>query len=249
MPDKPSWETFFDAHAPLYMENVFTKSTLREADFLVSELALPPGAAILDVGCGTGRHSVELARRGYRMTGLDLSQGMLDQAAQAAEAAGVKVEWVRADASRFSLPAKFDAAIGLCEGAVGLLGQGDDPIEQPLGILRGISRCLKPGAKAVLNALSAARLLRLYQDKDVAEGRFDPLTLVEKSEMAPREGFPPVPTRERAFTATELVLLLRLAGLSVLNVWGGTAGSWGKRTLLLDEYELMVVARKTGEPI
>ncbi|UEC43101.1 MAG: hypothetical protein METHAR1v1_1080006 [Methanothrix sp.] len=53
---------FFDAHAPIYYDNVFTKNTLQEVDFLIEELALPPAGSILDVGCGTGRHSIELAQ-------------------------------------------------------------------------------------------------------------------------------------------------------------------------------------------
>ena len=50
---------------------------------------------------------------------------------------------------------RYDAAICVCEGAFGLLAQRDDPIEQPLAILRNISRSLKPQAKAVLTVLNA----------------------------------------------------------------------------------------------
>jgi SAM-dependent methyltransferase len=245
MVEKSTWEEFFDAHAPDYNDNVFTKNTLAEVDFLLEELALEPGASILDVGCGTGRHAVELAKRGFAVTGLDLSSGMLAQARAGAEAAGVEVEWVQSDATRFSFPGTFDAAICLCEGAFGLLGREDDPIDQPLSILSNISRSLKPQAKAILTVLNGARLLRKYTDKDVAEARFDPLILVESSEMPPREGLPPVATRERGFVATELRLLCRLAGLSVLYLWGGTAGNWGRRPLELDEFEIMVVVEKT----
>ncbi|HUW81651.1 MAG TPA: methyltransferase domain-containing protein [Phycisphaerae bacterium] len=248
MTEKSTWEAFFDAHAPVYEDNVFTKNTLAEVDFLLEELSLQPGGSVLDVGCGTGRHSIELARRGYAVTGLDLSSGMLAQAADAARAAGVDVNWIRSDATRFSLREKYDAAICLCEGAFGLLGQSDDPIDQPLHILSNISRSLKPQAKAVLTVLNGAAMLRRYTNKDVAEGRFDPLAMVESSEHPPREGLPPVAVRERAFLSTELVLLFRLAGMSVLNMWGGTAGNWGRRLLDLDEIEIMIVARKTGEP-
>jgi len=249
MTEKKTWEAFFDAHAPVYEENVFTKNTVREVDFLLEELSLQPGDSILDVGCGTGRHSIELAKRGYDVTGLDLSSEMLARAADAASAAGVNVDWIHADATQFILPRKYNCAICLCEGSFGLLGQGDDPIDQPLSILCNISRSLKPQAKAVLTVLNAAAMLRKHTNEDIAKGRFDPLTLVESSECPPREGLPAIAVRERAFVPTELLLLFRLAGMSVINMWGGTAGNWGRRSLDLDEIEIMVVARKIAEPL
>ncbi len=248
MAEKKIWETFFDAHAPIYDENVFTKSTLKEVDFLTEELALKPGAAILDVGCGTGRHAVELAKRGYKVTGIDLSAAMLEEARKKAKVAGVKASFIRADATDFTLPAKFDAAICLCEGSFGLLGHWDDPINQPLAILSNISKSLKKKAKAILTVLNATFMIRRFTNQDVAEGRFNPLTMEESSELPPREGMPPIKMRERAFVPTELILLCRLAGLDVLNIWGGTAGNWGRRNIDLDEIELMLVAQKVAEP-
>ena len=112
---------FFDAHAPIYMTNNFTRGTLWEVDFLVEELALRPGARILDVGCGTGRHLIELARRGYRVTNVDLSGGMLRQAMASAASLDQRPDWVRANATRFSLRPVHDAAICICEGSLGLL--------------------------------------------------------------------------------------------------------------------------------
>ena len=249
MHEKGTWEEFFDAHAPIYDQNEFTKDTYREVDFLLDELRLRPGASILDVGCGTGRHSIELAKRGYVMTGIDLSAQMLGKAAETANAAGVDVEWVHSDATQFSLPRRFDGAICLCEGAFGLLGSGDDAITQPLVILRNICRSLKPEAKAVFTVLNGFAMIRRNQTKEVEEGRFNPLTLVEVSDHAPREGLPEIRVRERAFVPTELSLLFRLAGMRVLNMWGGTAGNWGRRTIDLDEIEIMIVAHKSGEPI
>jgi SAM-dependent methyltransferase len=243
-----NWEQFFDAHAPVYMDNVFVKNTIREVDFLVEELALQPGGSILDVGCGTGRHSIELAKRGYTVTGLDLSAGMLAQAEQGARVAGVKVNWVRSDATHFSLAGKYDAVICLCEGSFGLLGQANDPIDHPLAILRNISRSLKPQARALLTVLNGAAMIRRHTNDDVRKGRFDPLQMVESSAISPREGLPAVPLRERAFVPTELALMCRLAGLCVINMWGGTAGNWGRRDLDLDEIEIMVLAKKIAEP-
>ena len=248
MKEKSMWEAFFDAHAPVYEDNCFTKNTVREVDFLLEELALQPGDSVLDVGCGTGRHSIELAKRGYAVTGLDLSSEMLAKAKEASKAAGVSVEWIRANAAQFSLTKQYDAAICLCEGAFGLLGKEDDPIDQPLSILRNIAQSIKPQAKVIFTVLNAIAMFRRYDNKDVAAGIFDPSTQVESLEHPPREGLPAIAVRQHAFVATELTLLFRLAGMSVLNIWGGTAGNWGRRTIDLDEIEIMIVARKTSDP-
>lgn len=244
MIDKTEWADFFDGHAPVYNDNCFTKNTVAEVDFLVQELGLAPGAAILDVGCGTGRHSIELARRGYAVTGIDLSEGMLEQAKKSAREAGVTVTLRQANAAQFSLDARFDAVICLCEGAFGLLGRQDDAIAQPLAILRNVAAVMKPTAKCVFTVLSAFRTIRAHSQDDVAQKRFDPMTLAELSECAPPGAAQAVPLRERAFVPTELSLLFALAGLKVLHMGGGTAGNWGKRPIDLDEYEIMIIAHK-----
>ncbi|NLO73604.1 MAG: methyltransferase domain-containing protein [candidate division WS1 bacterium] len=107
------WEAFFDAYAAVYDENEFTHNTVREVDFLLEALELQPGATVLDVGCGTGRHAIELSARGYVVTGLDLSAGMLARARAKAREAGVQVEWIQGDAAQFSLPAPVEAVICL----------------------------------------------------------------------------------------------------------------------------------------
>jgi cyclopropane fatty-acyl-phospholipid synthase-like methyltransferase len=238
------WEVFFDHHAPKYEAEVFTKNTAAEIDFLIAELGLPPGSAILDVGCGTGRHSVGLARRGYRITGVDLSSGMLAQAQKAADDAGVGLTLVHADATKMTFDTKFDAAICLCEGAFGLIGQNEDPLQHDLEILKRIHAALKPGAKLILGALSGTEKIRRCKQDDVRSGRFDPLTLVElfTMEYDTPEGKKSVTLRERGFIASELALMLRISGFEVLNIWGGTAGNWRHGPLDLDEMELMVVA-------
>ncbi len=246
MEDRSDWIRFFRAHAPVYEQNAFTQNTVAEVDFLVEELGLSLGTSVLDVGCGTGRHSIELARRGYSMTGLDLSPEMLARAKANAEAAGVLVRWVQADATAFDLLERFDAAICLCEGAFGLLGSGEDPVEHPLAIARNVSRCLKPGAKAVFTMLNGSRFFRMHQNADVASGSFDPVALAQSSEVEV-EGGGTVTVRERAFVPTEIGLIFRLAGLRVLDVWGGTAGNWGRRPIDLDEIEFMVVAEKAPD--
>ncbi|UCG60522.1 MAG: methyltransferase domain-containing protein [Candidatus Zixiibacteriota bacterium] len=248
MPDKNEWKKFFDEHAPKYMENVFTSNTAAEVDFIIRELALSGGERILDVGCGTGRHAVGLARRGYKVTGLDLSAGMLAEARKAAEKVGVEIELVETDASDFELNRLFDAAICLCEGAFGLLGSADDPAEHDLAILRNIYRSLKPGGRFLLTALNGFKLVRQYGDKDVASGRLDPVYLSERYDVEydTLDGKKSLRVTERGFAPSELLLMLRMTGFTVDHIGGGTAGNWGKRPIELDEYELMVIAHKAA---
>lgn len=249
MRKRNEWEEFFDGHAPAYMENVFTKNTLAEVDFIIEELKLPQGSRILDVGCGTGRHSVELAKRGYSVTGVDLSSVMLAQAKEAAGKAGAEVEWIHADATQFKPDRLYDAAICLCEGAFGLLGKNDDPLEQGLSILRNINRALKPRSKLMMTVLNGLALIRKYKQEDVEKGVFDPVTLAEvyPMEYDTPDGKKSLMVRERGFTPTELRLMLGQTGFEVKHIWGGTAGKWGRRKIDLDEIEIMVIATKRAD--
>jgi len=240
------WEQYFNGHAPCYMKNVFTANTSEEVEFIVEELRPAEGSSVLDVGCGTGRHAIELARRGFRVTGIDISEGMLEQARIAAAEAGVELELVRADASRELPKGHFDVALCLCEGAFGLLGRSDNPVDHDLSILENINGALNPGAPLMLTASNAMALIRRFSDEDVREGRFDPDTLVEEYEIEydTPDGKSSMRVRERGFVPSELALLMDAAGFEVEHIWGGTAGKWGRRKVELDEIEIMVVARK-----
>jgi cyclopropane fatty-acyl-phospholipid synthase-like methyltransferase len=245
MPEN-EWRIFFDAHAPIYEDNVFTKATMAEVDFLVGELKLEKGDRVLDVGCGTGRHAVELARRGLVVTGLDISENMLSRARSAASAAGVSVRLIQGDATRDLPDGPFDVALSLCEGAFGLLGSGDDAIEQPVSILSGMADRLVPGGWVVITVLNGLRAARASGGETF--GDFDPVTMTETSEVTERspDGEVRVTVRERSFVPPELALMARCAGLELRALYGGTAGSWGRRPVKLDEMEIMMVARKPG---
>jgi cyclopropane fatty-acyl-phospholipid synthase-like methyltransferase len=244
-----SWRTFFDTHAPEYMDECFTKNTAFEVAFLIKELQLQPGMKLLDVGCGTGRHSLALARHGLHVTGIDLSSGMLSIARQGAEQGGLDATFIQADAIDFTLPQEFNAAICLCEGAFGLLGQDEDPYTRDEAILKNIAAALKPGAPFLLTALNGARMLRAYSDDDVATGRFDPLSITECYPLqqllpnAPAE----INVREKGFLGIEIRHLLTANGFDVKGIWGGTAGQWNKQPLQLDEMELMIKAKRRDQ--
>ncbi len=256
------WQAFFKEHAASYDNEIFVQNTAAEIPFLVKELELRDGAQVLDVGCGTGRHSAELARLGYRMTGVDLSPDMLAVASKRAADASVEVELVNSNAADFVRPDAFDAAICLCEGAMCLLGPDDDDLQRDQIILGNVFRSLRPGGRFLFNVLNACRMIRLYNDDDVVAGKFDPVELVEYTDpsavestaesSAPASNPPtarlPVPRsqdlRERGYTAPEIRRMVLQAGFELLGLYGGTAGDWGHRPPKMDEYELMIVARR-----
>lgn len=233
------------------MDESFTKNTKQEVDFIEQEFRLPKGASILDVGCGTGRHSVELAKRGYKVTGIDISQEMLKEAAKRSMQEAVSVEFIQADAVDFKISRLYDACICLCEGAFGLLSEKEDPFERDVKILKNINRALKIDAKFLLTALNGLRMIRMYNDEDVAKGIFDPIGIVETHPMSNylQDAPDDVYLREKGFVASELVLMLRTAGFHVQNIWGGTAGSWSRQMLKMDEMEIMILSKKEKDYI
>lgn len=241
-----AWQEFFDGHAPLYETNEFTKNTAAEVEFLLTEFKLPAGARLLDIGCGTGRHAVALARAGLRVTGVDWSSGMLAQARQAAAAAGVEVEWVHANAVAYTSPPVFDAAICLCEGGFTLFALDEDPRTHDLAILRNVFGALKPGGRFVLNALNAFRMIRAAQPDSVAAGTFDPLAIAETSTMEwdTPAGKRRITAKERGWFPADLRRTLEEVGFRVDYLGGGTAGRWGRRPLELDEYEIMAIVTR-----
>ncbi len=241
-----NWQRFFDAHAPRYKENKFTQNTLAEVDFFLSLFPLAKNSRILDVGCGIGRHSIELARRGFKVTGLDLSSGMLDVAKTDAIKAGVEVEWVHGDATSFRFKEPFDAALCVCEGAFGLIGAEDDPEEHDLKVLTSTAKALRPGGGFLLTALNGYGPIRRFKDENIASGAFDPATMIAEyeDEWELPEGKTTLVVRERLFIPPEVTRMMREAGFRVDAVYGGTAGNWGKRPLILDEIEAMYVGVK-----
>jgi SAM-dependent methyltransferase len=140
------WQSFFDGLAvEMWLKAAPEEMTVAEADFIAKTLAFPTGARLLDVPCGGGRHSLTLAARGYRMTGVDLSPAFLKVARAKAAQRGQSVAWEERDMRDLPWEAVFDGAFSL-GNSFGYL-----PDEGNAAFLCSVARTLKPGARFLLD--------------------------------------------------------------------------------------------------
>lgn len=101
-----------------YLKYGFAQGTTQEADFLMELMNLRQGTRILDIGCGPGRHSLELARHGIRTVGVDISAEFIRHANREAAKEKLPAAFLAADARELTFEQEFDGAICLCEGAL-----------------------------------------------------------------------------------------------------------------------------------
>jgi SAM-dependent methyltransferase len=135
-----------------------------EVESVVGLLGVETGAAILDLCCGVGRHSLELARLGYRVTGVDRTAAYLRVAQEMATAEDLDLELVEADMRDFARPAAFDGAINLFTS----FGYFEDPGEDRL-VVENLYRSLRPGGRLVMDMMGKEVLARIFVPRDWRE--------------------------------------------------------------------------------
>jgi SAM-dependent methyltransferase len=234
-----TWDTLFDelylrTYAPLIDDD----RTEREALGAASLARLSPGADVLDAPCGYGRHSLVLAREGYRVTGIDKSPALLEEARRRAGAAPWP-RWIQGDL-REPLPFpddSFDGVVNLFSSYVGYYHEADD-----VRFFGEVRRVLRPGRSFVLETMSRDRLVSAFQPKTwetvpgglvIEERRWDPVAGVVETlhELRPDEGERVSLTyRLRTYTATEIGTLLRRAGFVEVEFFDSLEGGAPQRT-------------------
>jgi 2-polyprenyl-3-methyl-5-hydroxy-6-metoxy-1,4-benzoquinol methylase len=225
-----------------YLRYSFTKGTTQEVDFILGSTGADVGSSFIDVGCGPGRHSLELARRGMRVHGIDVSQDFIDIAKrQASEEVLTHAEFTRLDARTLSddssLHANFDFAICLCQGAFGLMV--DD--RQDVQILQGIRKCLKPDGVIVLSAFNA-----YFSVKHHGEAKFDALTGVshETTDIRNDQGeVKSVDLWTGCYTPRELRLVFDLAGFDLVSMSSVEPGHYSAAECSTELPEFLVIAK------
>jgi 2-polyprenyl-3-methyl-5-hydroxy-6-metoxy-1,4-benzoquinol methylase len=153
---KQWYETLFENYGQKYDNESFTQGTIRECDFIEKEIVYNKSTTILDIGCGTGRHAIELSKRGYNVKGIDLSDSQLARAREKAEQQGLKIDFLKYDARSLSFNSEFDLVIMLCEGAFPLM----ETDEMNYKILKNATKSLKEHGKLIFTTLNG--LFPLY---------------------------------------------------------------------------------------
>ncbi|HSR30524.1 MAG TPA: class I SAM-dependent methyltransferase [Anaerolineae bacterium] len=167
-------DDFWEA-VPLFDQDRI-EMAVREVDFVLSVLGLEPGAAILDLCCGVGRHSLELARRGYRVSGVDRTSAYLQTARERTALEFLDVEWIQADMRDFVRPDAFDGAINLFTS----FGYFEDPAEDHR-VVQNIFRSLRPGGTLIMEMMGKEILARIFLPHDWREMPDGTLFLQERS--------------------------------------------------------------------
>lgn len=249
MNPKPEWPVAFfdDDYLRIYRPQFQPERTEAETRFIAASLGVAPGAEVLDLACGFGRHTIGMAQHGYRMTGLDFNPRYLEIAAADAQAAGVQVTWRTGDMRALGVEQGFDAIYSYFTS----FGYFDDDDNER--VLAEVARALRPGGRLLMEMMNRDHLIaqpqqRTWTQRDdgallMEETSLDPVTsrVVSRQVLIDPQGGTQV-TKEyslRAYTCAELSALLRRHGLVVTGVSGGaehlTYGPESRRLALVAE--------------
>jgi len=230
---KPWYEDdlFWETVAPVLFSERRWSDAPTEVEDVVSLLGISPGAKVLDLCCGVGRHSLELARRGFHVTGVDKTAPYLETARRQAKAEGLGIEFVQDDMRTFCRPDAFDAVVNLFTS----FGYFED-LEDDRQVVMNLYRSLRGGGAFLLDLMGKEVLARVFQERHWHEEE----GLIVLQEVAVSENWGWVENRwiivqngekrefkisHRLYSAAELSALLRECGFDRVDVYGDVKGA------------------------
>lgn len=243
------YDAVFDVEDYLYFyeDTLAAERTESQVDFLEQKLGMRPPMSVLDLGCGHGRHSSELAARGYSVTGVDRTAGFIELARRDAERRGVSATYEVADMRELDREEDVDRVICLFD-VFGLLRD-----EENIDVLRRIYRALKPGGGFCLDvrnrdwmirALLPVTILQKGQDVMVDRHGFDPISgrLVDHRLIVRGGQVKNAPFSVRLYTFTEIRSLLEAVGFHLTEAFG----AWDGSPIALQQNRMVIFAEKSA---
>ena len=202
-----------------------------EVDQMLALLDLPEGAALLDLCCGEGRHSLELARRGFRVTGVDRTRVYLNEARRRSAEEGIAVEWIEADAREFRREGAFDAAINMFTSFGYFEDEADDR-----RVVDNLRASVREGGKLLMEMIGKEKLARIFTPRDWHEvdgvlmlcerWMEDDWTMAHNREIfIDGDRRAEFSWRHRIYSAAELKALLRAGGFGEVTIFGDLDGA------------------------
>jgi 2-polyprenyl-3-methyl-5-hydroxy-6-metoxy-1,4-benzoquinol methylase len=252
---KQWYEKLFENYGLKYDEESFTSGTIGECDFIEKEIEFNKQTRILDIGCGTGRHSIELTKRGYQVTGIDLSKSMLKRAKEKASKENLKIDFKKQDARNLKFNNEFDLAIMLCEGSFPLM----ETDEMNFRILQNASKALKETGKLIFTTLNGLfplfHSVRDFIANSAKEGnaisdskRFDLMTFRDYGVTQFVDDFSnkeELESNERYYVPSEITWLLKSLNFKKIDICGAKLGAFSRNDkLTTEDFEMLVIAEK-----
>lgn len=249
------YESLFENYAEKYDQESFVQGTSGECDFIEQELDHDKTLSILDIGCGTGRHTIELTRRGYQVTGVDLSTAQLKRAREKATQANLAIDFQQHDARNLAFDNQFDCAIMLCEGGFPLM----ETDEMNFEILKNATQALNPTGKLIFTTLNGLfpifHSVKDFYESVAKEGSaeyqnctFDLMTfrdynktMIEDDAGDRKE----IECNERYYIPSEITWLLKSLNYKTIDIFGAKIGAYSRDDkLTTNDFEMLVVAQK-----
>jgi 2-polyprenyl-3-methyl-5-hydroxy-6-metoxy-1,4-benzoquinol methylase len=252
---KQWYEELFENYGHNYDKEIFTQGTLSECDFIEKEIRFDKTLNILDIGCGTGRHSLELAKRGYKMTGADLSATMLQRANEKAKEQNLKIKFIQADARELTFSNVFNLIIMLCEGSFPLM----ETDEMNFQILKNASNALCKNGKLIFTTLNGLfplfHSVKDFLASQTQEGNatyqnnsFDLMTFRDYNITVVEDDFgnkKELHCNERYYVPSEITWLLKLLDFKTIDICGAKLGNFNRNDkLTTEDFEMLVIAQK-----
>ena len=255
MSKKQWYESLFENYGQKYDNEIFTQGTNGECDFIENELNHNKSIKILDVGCGTGRHTIELTKRGYSVTGIDFSESQLARAKEKAKNNNFSIDFQQQDARNLTFNNEFDVAIMLCEGGFPLM----ETDEMNYEILKNVTKSLKAQGKLIFTTLNG--LFPLYHsveefcsstsEKGNATYRsntFNLMTFRDHNITEFEDDFGNKKTldcNERYYVPCEITWLLKTLGYKKIDIFGARLGQFSRDHILTTEdFEMLIISDK-----